>query len=49
MGISSPGEQLKWLSIASASTLDHQQWNFPLDIWHFAIVSTLVAVASLSK
>ena len=33
----------------SALTLDHQQWNFSLGIWHFAIVSTLVAVASLIK
>ena len=38
-----------WLSIVSALTLDHQQWNFPVDIWCVALVSTLVAVAGLSK
>ena len=29
--------------------VSRQQWNFPLGIWHLAITSTLVAVASLSK
>ena len=49
MGISCPGEQLQWLSIASTLTLDHQQWNFPLEIWHFAIASILVVVVSLNQ
>ena len=35
--------------IASALTLDHQQWNFPPGIQCFAITSTLVAVAILNK
>ena len=48
MGLSTPGGQTNG-SLTSASTLDHQQWNFPLGIWRFAIMSTLVAMVSLSK
>ena len=44
-----PWRSYQCLNITSASTLDHQQWNFPLGIWHFAIASFLVAVVSLSK
>ena len=48
MQLSSPGGQTNG-SLTSSSTLDHQQWNFPLGIWWFVIASTLVVVTSLIK
>ena len=49
MGLSTPGGALSTLHQCLTYCQDHQQWNFPLGIWHFAIASTLVAVASLNK
>ena len=48
MGLSTPGGQTN-RSLTSSSTLDHELMEFSTRHWCFAIVSTLVAVSSLSK
>ena len=48
MGICSPGGQTNE-HLTSSSTLDHQLMEFSTRHWCFAIMSTLVAVASLIK
>ena len=48
MGICSPDSQTNG-SLTSSLTLDHQLMEFSTRHWRFAIVSTLVAIASLIK
>ena len=48
MGICSPDGQTNG-SLTSSLTLDHHLMEFSTRHWRFAIVSTLVAIASLIK